>query len=61
MAMRKHHENVRTLLKNYAEAAAAHGRASFEGDYRTANKQYCVIEKIYSGSCDFVDRSISPT
>jgi hypothetical protein len=38
---------VNDLLKAYANAAAAHGRASTIGDYQTANAQHDVIAAIY--------------
>jgi len=31
----------------YAHAAAAHGRATVEGDYKTANKQYTILVDVY--------------
>ncbi len=41
-------EKIETLLEKYIEAAIKHGQASEEGDYKTANKQYSVLDKIYN-------------
>jgi hypothetical protein len=35
------------VFQNYIIAAIAHGKATIEGDYKTANKQYVNLEKIY--------------
>lgn len=38
--------SVRQLLSGYAEAAAAHGGASKDGDHKTANCQYDIIAAV---------------
>ena len=40
--------DIRELVRLCEEAAAAHGKASWEGDYRTANRQYHVAVATYS-------------
>lgn len=40
-------EQLTDLVKLYAEAAAAHGRATESGDHVQANKQHDVVASIY--------------
>ncbi len=35
------------VFQNYITAAKAHGKATIEGDFKTANKQYANLKKIY--------------
>jgi len=39
--------DIQTLVQAYRECAAAHGRASFGGDYKTANWNADLIAEIY--------------
>ncbi len=41
------HEAVATLVEQYAEAAAAHGRATGTGDYKTANAAHETLASVY--------------
>lgn len=42
----KDEDDVRTLLRTYAEAAVVQGQASFAGDYKTANAKYDILVNI---------------
>lgn len=40
--------DTKSLIEQYRKAAARHGEASVEGDYKTANRQYEIISAIFS-------------
>ena len=46
-ATRLSEATVDQLVAIYGEAAAAHGRASSEGDYETANEQHDILAAAY--------------
>jgi hypothetical protein len=39
---------VEDLLRSYSQAAAAHGKATEEGDHKTANKMANMVSSVYS-------------
>lgn len=45
--MRIDDETIDSLLRLYAEAAAAHGKASSHGDFNTANQQHDIVATVY--------------
>lgn len=40
-------ETTEALLSLYAEAAAEHGKASHEGDFKTVNQQHAILATVY--------------
>ena len=40
-------DKINVLLNKYIEAAIQHGKATEEGDYKSANKAFKVLKKVY--------------
>lgn len=40
-------KNLSTLVELYVQAAVAHGDATLTGDYKSANRQYLKLTRIY--------------
>lgn len=38
---------IESILNDFIDAAEAHEKATADGDYKTANKQYAILKKIY--------------
>jgi hypothetical protein len=39
-------KSIHTLISQYAEAAAAHGQGSWDGNYKKANRNYDIVANI---------------
>ena len=50
---RNNEKNVARLIEEYAEAAAAHGKASSDGDYKKANRNHDIIADV---RCELMER-----
>ena len=40
-------KSINVFLEEYISAAITHGKATLEGDHKTANKQYSKLTKLY--------------
>lgn len=51
--MSKSEKSLTTLIDEYAEAAAAHGQASWDGNYKKANRNHDIVADI---RCELMER-----